>query len=75
VKIHRDLKSFPLADALATQARVMTMSVGQWDAILAAAYERGWILLELDAHEEPVRAYRTGLQIGEENRPRDRDGT
>jgi hypothetical protein len=39
-------------------ARIITMAEGQWDAMLAAAYEQGWILLELDANEVPVRAYR-----------------
>jgi hypothetical protein len=35
-----------------------TMSVGQWDALLAAAYDQGATLLELDANEKPVAAYR-----------------
>lgn len=35
-----------------------TMSVGQWDALLAEAYRRGHTLLELDANEKPVAAYR-----------------
>jgi hypothetical protein len=39
-------------------ARIITMGVGQWDVLLAASYEQGWILLELDANEYPVRAYR-----------------
>jgi hypothetical protein len=34
------------------------MSRGQWDSLLSDAYERGWILLELDENEKPVRAYR-----------------
>lgn len=61
---HRDLHPFPLAAALraalggAPPAIVMTMSVGQWDGLLSAAYEQGWILLELDDNEVPVRAYR-----------------
>src|SRR4051812_31550675 len=46
VKIHRDLNPFPLADALKA-TRVMTMGERQWDALLAAAYRQGWILLEL----------------------------
>ena len=55
-----DLRSIPLADALDFVTRrecVITMSVGQWDGALAAAYETGWILLELDDNEVPVRAY------------------
>jgi len=34
------------------------MGIGQWDALLARAYEDGWTLLELDENEVPVRAYR-----------------
>ena len=33
------------------------MSIGQWDDHLAAMYDEGAILLELDAHERPIRAY------------------
>jgi hypothetical protein len=33
------------------------MSPGQWDATLSRAYADGWILLELDEREVPVRAY------------------
>jgi hypothetical protein len=36
---------------------MVTMSVGQWDPLLASAYALGWVLLELDADERPVRAY------------------
>ena len=60
----RHLNPFPLSEAMKTLtnatpgARVITMGTGQWDALLAAAYEQGWILLELDARERPVRAYR-----------------
>lgn len=57
----RDLRPVSLDDARRPGQRVMTMSVGQWDALLAAAYERGWILLELDAKERPVRAYQKSL--------------
>ena len=61
----RDLRPFSLDDALkaipgGTRVPMMTMSVGQWDALLSAAYEQGWILLELDDDERPVRAYRKG---------------
>lgn len=37
---------------------VITMSEGQWDTLLAIAYDTGWILLELDANEQPLRSYR-----------------
>ena len=33
------------------------MSAGQWMGCLLGAYEAGFVLLELDAHERPVRAY------------------
>jgi hypothetical protein len=36
---------------------IVTMSVGQWDGVLEAAYDRGHILLELDDNEIPVRVY------------------
>jgi hypothetical protein len=58
--MNRDLRPLPLAEALdfvARRERVITMAAGQWDDALAAAYEAGWVLLELDADEVPVRAY------------------
>jgi hypothetical protein len=39
------------------------MSVGQWDRLLAEAYDTGWTLLELDEQEWPVAAYRNPLPI------------
>jgi hypothetical protein len=59
MRLHRDLRPIPLADALAFNAKrcTMTMSVDQWDAVLSAAYENGWVLLELDENEIPVKAY------------------
>ena len=35
----------------------ITMRPGQWDMLLQAAYDRGWILLEVK-NEESVRAFR-----------------
>jgi hypothetical protein len=36
----------------------ITMSVGQaWDPILDCAYRSGWVVLELDDDEQPVRAF------------------
>jgi len=35
----------------------VTMSPGQWDALLDEAYRRGALLLEIDQNEQPVRAY------------------
>ena len=60
-RLHRDLTPFPLHEALAAlvgrRALIITMGVNQWDATLSAAYNAGWILLEIDG-EVPVRAYR-----------------
>ena len=59
----RDLHPLPLSDALAVVSGqrgghlVVTMSEGQWDALLSAAYDLGCILLELDKQERPLRAY------------------
>ena len=36
---------------------IITMSTGQWDGLLAAAYDAGAVLLELDEHEKPIKAY------------------
>jgi hypothetical protein len=52
------LRAIPLADGWLKAGEVtITMSVGQWDPTLANAYEAGFILLELDDDERPVRAY------------------
>jgi hypothetical protein len=37
---------------------LITMSQGQWDGLLAAAYDTGATLLELDDDEMPIKAYR-----------------
>jgi hypothetical protein len=63
MKTHRDLHPFPLDEAIKAlsgaipRARVMTMAIGQWDGLLSAAYAAGFILLELDENETPMRAY------------------
>lgn len=68
VKIERDLRPMPLDEALraVSGARpgtlVITMGEGQWDATLSMAYAAGWILLEVDADEQPVRAYRKAAE-------------
>jgi hypothetical protein len=36
----------------------ITMSAGQWNGFLQAAYDAGHNLIELDEDEVPVRAYR-----------------
>ena len=58
-----DLSPLPLVQAVraltggTSCGRVITMTRGQWDALLASAYQQGWILLELDDGERPVRAF------------------
>jgi hypothetical protein len=53
-----ELRAIPLADGFLKDGEVtVTMSVGQWDSLLAASYEAGFVLLELDDDERPVRAY------------------
>ncbi len=63
-KLHR----IPLAEVLPIGSRpglILTMSRGQWDALLAASYEAGDILLELDPRERPIAAYqKPGVQEG-----------
>jgi hypothetical protein len=65
-----DLRVVPLADVLPMGARpgllYVTMGPDQWDALLAAAYADGWVLLEVE-DKEPVRAYRregAGATVG-----------
>ena len=53
------LHQIPLAAvALKPGTLTFTMSEGQWNVLLAEAYKRGHTLLELDANEHPVAAYR-----------------
>jgi len=40
----------------------VTMSPGQWDGFLHAAYDAGHNLIELDENEIPVRAYRKKME-------------
>jgi hypothetical protein len=55
----RDLRPFPLERVTFTGPGVyVTMSEGRWDPLLAAAYQQGCVLLEMDAHERLLRAYR-----------------
>lgn len=61
--IPRDLNPIPLEQALnglrnGSGMRIITMAEGQWDEVLAAAYQHGWVLLEMDKDEKPARAYR-----------------
>jgi hypothetical protein len=53
------LRSVPLDSVLPLKPGTLTitMSVGQWDTLLAIAYDTGVVLLELDGEEQPVAAY------------------
>lgn len=58
-----ELRAIPLADGcLKPEEVTVTMSVGQWDSLLAASYEAGFVLLELDDDERPIRAYQKAGQ-------------
>lgn len=46
-----------LAVILAAPGLSCTMSVGQWDQTLAAFYDLGAALIELDDDEVPIAAY------------------
>jgi hypothetical protein len=64
----RDLRPIAVKDALGILSGerpadvVITMSVGQWDGLLSAAYAGGCVLLELDENEEPIRAYQRAAE-------------
>ena len=53
------LREIPLSEALPLQLGELTVTLaeGQWDSLLAAAYDGGAVLLELGGDEKPVRAY------------------
>lgn len=52
------LNETPLGGIMLKPAVIVTMSRGQWDKLLSAAYDNGATLLELDDNEMPIRAYR-----------------
>jgi hypothetical protein len=52
------LNEIPLAGIMLKPSVIVTMSIGQWDGLLAAAYGGGAVLLELDDNETPIKAYR-----------------
>ena len=54
------LHEIPLSEVRLLPGSLMfTMSIGQWDNLLAEAYKRGHTLLELDYSERPIAAYRS----------------
>jgi hypothetical protein len=53
------LNEIPLdGGTLLKRGVIVTMSIGQWDKLLAATYDGGATLLELDDNEIPIKAYR-----------------
>lgn len=58
-----DLRTIPLDVSLLRKPGVLsiTMSRGQWDALLAEMYARGHLLVELDENENPVAMYQRDL--------------
>jgi hypothetical protein len=52
------LDETPLGGIILKPSVIVTMSIDQWDGLLAAAYDRGAVLLELDDDEMPIKAYR-----------------
>jgi hypothetical protein len=56
-------RKFPeCCEAMAPEGlRTVTMSQGQWDHLLQAAYDEGWLLLELDEDEKLIHIYRRPL--------------
>ena len=51
------------ANILSPGQVTITMSIGQWDELLEAAYENGFILLELDENEKPVKAFKAEREL------------
>lgn len=57
------LKKRPIPDffdLVKSKSCSVTCSIGQWDALLDAAYKNGWWILELDDNENPHAAYKDG---------------
>ena len=58
-----ELNEVPLSTITDKPSVIITMSTGQWDRFLQAAYDHGHTLLELDENEHPVGAYRKAPDI------------
>jgi hypothetical protein len=61
------LNEIPIKEAMAgilegDGGLYVTMSPGQWDALLDASYDRGATLLEIDQNEQPVKAYQRRIE-------------
>jgi len=59
------LSKVPLHTVMTPATINITMSPGQWDKLLQAAYDAGHNLIEVDDNEIPVRAYRKKLDVKE----------
>ncbi len=53
-----ELNEVSLSKAFQRGCVTVTMSQGQWDSLLQASYDQGFVLVELDRNEIPIRAYR-----------------
>ena len=60
-----ELNEVPLSTITDKPSVIITMSTGQWDGFLQAAYDYGHTLLELDENEHPVGAYRKAPDISD----------
>jgi hypothetical protein len=55
----KNIRKVPLSSVvIGSGVCIITMSIGQWDETLRAAYDCGYVLLELDDNEQPVAAYK-----------------
>jgi len=52
------LNEVPLNTTMRPATINITMSPGQWDGLLQAAYDAGHNLIEVDENETPVKAYK-----------------
>ena len=52
-----ELNEISISHAFQRGCVTVTMSQGQWDSLLQASYDQGFVLVELDRNETPVRAY------------------
>jgi hypothetical protein len=59
------LREIPLEAALPLRPGVVTvtMRAGQWDALLAEFYAAGAVLLLVDEHDRPTRAFQSARGI------------
>jgi hypothetical protein len=61
------LNEIPIKEAMAgilegCGGLYVTMSPGQWDALLDTSYNSGATLLEIDQNEQPVKAYQRRIE-------------